>query len=120
MNVEVNYHIRLCVSSQISRSSVMDTMDICYTRHLLSLVILSLHLYNHAIVYLGSINTQSVLCMLVLLLYSIAIFCFCLFCYFKIVFSLNHYIGGSGGMAMTLAVQMLKAFSPGDNFQLWC
>ena len=50
----------------------MDTMDMCSTCHLLSLVILSVHLYNHAIVYLGSINTQSVLCMLVLLLYSIA------------------------------------------------
>ena len=33
---------------------------------------------------------------------------------------MNCYIGGSGGMVTTSVVQMLKAFSPGDNFQLWC
>ena len=33
--------------------------------------------------------------------------------------SLNRYIGGSGGMATTLAVRMLKAFSPEEDFQLW-
>ena len=64
-------------------SSVMDTIDMCYPCHLLSLVILSLHLYNHAIVYLGFINIQSVLCTLVLLPYSMAIFCFCLLLFSK-------------------------------------
>ena len=77
-------------------SSVMNTMDMCFTQGVLwwtqwiCVVHVTYCLYsyclctlnNHSIVYLGSINTQSVLCMLVLF----AIFqCYILLllCYFQ-------------------------------------
>ena len=57
----------------------MNTMDMCYTRHLLSLVILSLHLYNHAIFYLGSIKSS----VSTGYVSSLAIFSFCFFAILK-------------------------------------
>ena len=74
-------------------SSVLDTMDACCTRHLLSLVILSLHSVPSC-QFLPRFNKYSFSTLYVsfCLLYSIAIFCFCLFAIFNRVSFLNHYI----------------------------
>ena len=87
-----------------TRSSVMDTMDMCYTRHLVSLVILSLHCVQscHCLrrFYKYSVST-------VYFSYLAVFHCYILLLPFAIlnrIFCSNHYIGGSGGMATTLAV----------------
>ena len=75
-----------------TRSSVMDTMDMCYTCHILSLFILSLY-FKHSCHCLPKFYKYSVSTVYVsfCLLYSLAIFCFCLLLFQKTIF-LNHYI----------------------------
>ena len=97
----------------------MDTMDMCHICHLLSLVILSLHLYNHAIIFLGSINTHSVLCMLVPLLYSIAIFCFCLLLFSKEYFPETITLVAAVGL-LRLGGSNAESLFARRRLQLWC